>query len=107
MLRGAEGRRVVADEEALPFGPATLDLVVSSLGLHWVNDLPGTLLQIREALRPDGLFLAAILGGDTLFKLRQALFQAEMETAGGVSPRISPMAELRDAAGLQIGRAHV
>ncbi len=100
MIRRAGGLRLAADEEALPFGPATLDLVVSCLGLHWVNDLPGTLLQIREALRPDGLMLAAMLGGDTLFELRQALFQAETEATGGVSPRVSPMADLRDAAGL-------
>ncbi|MFN4088143.1 MAG: methyltransferase domain-containing protein [Alphaproteobacteria bacterium] len=100
MVRRSDGLRLVADEEALPFAPASLDLVVSCLGLHWVNDLPGTLVQVRHALRPDGLFLAAMLGGDTLFELRHALLQAEAETAGGVSPRVSPMADLRDAAGL-------
>jgi len=100
MLRRSAGLRVAADEEALPFGAGTLDLVVSCLGLHWVNDLPGTLLQVREALKPDGLLLVAMLGGDTLFELRQALFQAETEATGGVSPRVSPMVDLRDAAGL-------
>lgn len=100
MLRRSAGLRAAADEEALPFGHGTLDLVVSCLGLHWVNDLPGTLLQVREALKPDGLLLVAMLGGDTLFELRQALFQAETEASGGVSPRISPMVDLRDAAGL-------
>ncbi|ACJ00037.1 methyltransferase domain-containing protein [Rhodospirillum centenum] len=94
------GPALAADEEFLPLAPASLDLVVSNLSLHWVNDLPGALLQIRRALRPDGLFLAAMLGGDTLIELRRALLEAEAETAGGVSPRVSPMAGLRDAAGL-------
>jgi SAM-dependent methyltransferase len=91
---------VAADEESLPFAPGSLDLVTSSLALHWVNDLPGVLAQIRWALRPDGLFLAAMLGGETLHELRQALMEAELAVAGGVSPRVSPMADLRDAAGL-------
>ncbi len=91
---------VAADEEALPFAPASLDLVVSSLALHWVNDLPGTLIQVRQALKPDGLFLAAIFGGETLWELREILMEAELAVTGGVSPRVSPMAELRDAAGL-------
>ncbi|MFM2045146.1 MAG: hypothetical protein RLY86_3722 [Pseudomonadota bacterium] len=91
---------VAADEEFLPFAPGRFDLVLSNLSLHWVNDLPGALVQIRRALKPDGLFLAAIFGGDTLFELRRALMEAEMEVAGGLSPRISPMAGLRDAAGL-------
>lgn len=91
---------VVADEEALPFADASLDLVISVLNLHWVNDLPGALLQIRHALKPDGLLLAAMLGGETLGELRAALLQAESEIEGGASPRVSPFAELRDAAGL-------
>ncbi len=91
---------VAADEEALPFAPASLDLVVSSLALHWVNDLPGTLIQVRQALKPDGLFLAAIFGGETLWELREVLMEAELAVTGGVSPRVSPMADLRDAAGL-------
>jgi NADH dehydrogenase [ubiquinone] 1 alpha subcomplex assembly factor 5 len=95
---------VAADEEALPFAPASLDLVVSSLALHWVNDLPGALLQVRQVLRPDGLFLAAMLGGETLKELREVLMEAELAVTGGAAPRISPMADLKDAAGL-LGRA--
>ena len=89
-----------ADEEALPFAPASFDLVASACALHWVNDLPGTLLQIRQVLRPDGLFLAALPGGETLTELRQCLLAAEAELEGGVSPRVSPFVDLRDAAGL-------
>jgi NADH dehydrogenase [ubiquinone] 1 alpha subcomplex assembly factor 5 len=91
---------LVADEELLPFAPASFDLVISNLSLHWVNDLPGCLLQIRHCLKPDGLFLAAMLGGDTLAELRQALMEAELAETGGVSPRVSPFADLRDAGGL-------
>jgi SAM-dependent methyltransferase len=91
---------IAADEEALPFATASLDLAVSSLALHWVNDLPGALVQIRRALKPDGLFLAAMFGGETLWELRQVLMEAELAVTGGVSPRVSPMADLRDAAGL-------
>lgn len=87
---------VVADEEALPFADGTLDLVVSGLILQFANDLPGVLVQIRRALKPDGLFLAALLGGDTLTELRQAFAAAESEVEGGVSPRVAPSAELRD-----------
>ena len=91
---------LAADEEALPFAPASLDLVTSSLALHWVNDLPGAMVQIRQVLRPDGLFLGALFGGETLYELRQVLMEAELAVTGGVAPRISPMADLRDAAGL-------
>jgi SAM-dependent methyltransferase len=91
---------IAADEEALPFGDATLDLVVSALALQFVNDLPGTLVQIRRALKPDGLFLAALPGGDTLTELRQSFAAAESETTGGVSPRVAPFADLRDLGGL-------
>ncbi len=91
---------LAVDEELLPFAPGSFDMVVSNLSLHWVNDLPGTLIQVRQALRPDGLFLAAMFGGDTLFELRRALMEAESDVLGGVSPRTSPMAGLRDAAGL-------
>jgi SAM-dependent methyltransferase len=96
----AGGPAVVADEEALPFAAKSFDLVVSAMGLHWVNDLPGTLIQIGRILKPDGLFLGAMLGGGTLWQLRQALAAAESEMAGGLSPRVSPFADLRDAAGL-------
>ena len=98
--QAARGLAVVADEEALPFAPASFDLVLSAMTLHWVNDLPGTLVQVVRLLRPDGLFLAAMLGGETLWQLRQALAAAESEVEGGLSPRVSPFAELRDAAGL-------
>jgi len=91
---------LAADEEFLPFAAGSLDLAVSNLSLHWVNDLPGCLLQIRQALKPDGLFLAALLGGATLTELRQALLQAESEIEGGAGPRVSPFADLQDAAGL-------
>jgi SAM-dependent methyltransferase len=92
--------RLVLDEERLPFAPESLDLVVSALGLHWTNDLPGALVQIRRALKPDGLFLGAILGGSTLIELRTCLFEAEAEVAGGAGPRVSPFAEALDAAAL-------
>jgi SAM-dependent methyltransferase len=91
---------VVADEEFLPFAPRSFDLVTSAMTLHWVNDLPGTLIQIARILKPDGLFLGAMLGGATLWQLRQALAAAESEIEGGLSPRVSPFADLRDTAGL-------
>jgi SAM-dependent methyltransferase len=91
---------VVADEEALPFRDGVLDLVVSALSLHLVNDLPGALIQIRRALKPDGLFLAALLGGDTLAELRQAFAVSESEIEGGVSPRVAPFADLRELGAL-------
>lgn len=92
--------RVAADEEALPFADASLDLVVSALSLQFVNDLPGTLIQIRRALKPDGLFLAALIGGDSLTELRDAFAQAESEIEGGLSPRVAPFADLRDLGAL-------
>jgi SAM-dependent methyltransferase len=96
----ATGARLVADEELLPFAAESLDAVVSGMALHWVNDLPGTLAQIRWCLKPDGLLLAAFPGGDTLHELRGALLRAELEVAGGASPRIPPFVDLRDAAAL-------
>jgi SAM-dependent methyltransferase len=90
------GWSIVADEEFLPFADGALDLAVSALSLQFVNDLPGTLLQIRRALKPDGLLLAALLGGDTLTELRQAFAAAESEIEGGVSPRIAPFADVRE-----------
>ncbi|MBS0548466.1 MAG: methyltransferase domain-containing protein [Proteobacteria bacterium] len=98
--RRAQGPAVVTDEEALPFAAKSFDLVLSAMDLHWVNDLPGTLIQIGRILKPDGLFLGAMLGGATLWQLRQALGAAESEIEGGLSPRVSPFADLRDAAGL-------
>ncbi len=91
---------VAADEEALPFAEASLDLVVSALSLQFVNDLPGTLIQIRRALKPDGLFLAALVGGDSLNELREAFAQAESEIEGGLSPRVAPFADLRELGAL-------
>jgi NADH dehydrogenase [ubiquinone] 1 alpha subcomplex assembly factor 5 len=96
----AGGLPVAGDEEALPFAPESFDLVVASLSLHWVNDLPGALVQIRRALRPDGLFLASLPGLGTLQELREALAGAESALRGGLSPRVSPFPELRDLAGL-------
>ena len=100
MLGAGNGLKAVADEEQLPFGDDTLDLAVSILALHWTNDLVGALIQIRRALRPDGLFIGAIFGGATLTELRQVLLQAEDEVSGGASFRVSPFADAIDAAGL-------
>ena len=101
MVASASGLyRVVADEECLPFATASLDLVISVLSLHWVNDLPGALIQIRRALRPDGLFLGAIFGGKSLTELRQSLARAETEVEGGISPRVAPLVEIRDLGAL-------
>ncbi len=91
---------VAADEEALPLAASSLDLAVSALALQFVNDLPGVLIQIRRALKPDGLFLAAMLGGETLHELREAFAVAESEIEGGVSPRVAPFVDLRDAGAL-------
>ena len=91
---------LAADEEALPFAPASFDLVLSALSLHWVNDLPGSLLQLRHMLKPDGLLLVAMLGGETLRELRAALMEAEILEEDGASPRVSPFAEVRDAGSL-------
>lgn len=104
MVRRAPGERLVADEEALPLGPGRLDLVLSCFSLHWVNDLPGALAQIRYALKPDGLFLAIMPGGTTLFELRESLMRAELEITGGAGPRVSPSVDVRDA-GMLLQRA--
>jgi SAM-dependent methyltransferase len=94
------GPAFVADEELLPIKSQSLDAILSNLSLHWVNDLPGALAQIRDALKPDGLFLASMFGAGTLHELRACLMEAELAESGGVSPRISPFAGLRDAAAL-------
>lgn len=88
---------VQADEEFLPLKPASADVVISCLGMHWANDLPGALKQIRHVLKPDGLFLGAMLGGETLCELRIACLLAEQEVEGGVSARVSPFARVNDA----------
>src|ERR1700744_6495602 len=90
----------LGEHEALAVAPGSADLVVSALGLHAVNDLPGVLSQIRRALKPDGLFLAALFGGETLFELRDSFATAEIETAGGISPRVAPFADVRDLGSL-------
>ncbi|WP_164661427.1 methyltransferase domain-containing protein [Tropicibacter sp. Alg240-R139] len=94
------GAHVIEDTEVLDLGPGSYDLVVHAMGLHWANDPVGQLIQCRRALRPDGLLLAVALGGETLHELRAALGQAEVEVSGGLSPRIAPMAEIRDLGGL-------
>jgi len=96
----ADGLAVVTGDEALPFRDGSLDLVVSALALQFVNDLPGTLIQIRRALKPDGLFLAALLGGDTLTELRQAFATAEAEIESGASPHVAPFADVRELGAL-------
>lgn len=92
----------VPDDESKGLGlaPASLDLAVSALGLHLVNDLPGVMAQLRRALKPDGFLIAALLGGDTLTELRQSFAAAEAELEGGISPRVAPMADLRDVGAL-------
>jgi SAM-dependent methyltransferase len=104
MDRVATDADVIGDEELLPFRPESLDLIVSALALQFTSDLPGALLQIRRALKPDGLFLAALLGGDTLIELRASFAAAEAELTGGASPRVAPFAELR-AVGSLLQRA--
>lgn len=91
---------VVGEAEALPFRAASFDLVVSALGLHWTNDLPGALLQLRHILKPDGLLLATLYGGRTLWELQEVLMQAELEVAGGAAPRVSPFADVPDCGAL-------
>lgn len=91
---------VAADEDFLPFAPDSFDAIVSNLSLHWVNDLPGALVQIIRALKPDGLFMAAVLGGESLRELRDSLMTAELAVTGGASPRVSPFIDLRDMGAL-------
>jgi len=100
MARLNGGVAVVVDEEFLPFAAGSFDLVVASLSLHWINDLPGALIQLRRVLRPDGLFLASMPALGSLAELREALTQAELSLCGGASPRVSPFPDLRDCAGL-------
>ncbi|MCQ0988986.1 methyltransferase domain-containing protein [Jiella marina] len=99
-LLGEGALGVVGDDEFLPLAPGSADLVVSTMSLQFVNDVPGVLAQIRRTLKPDGLFLAAFLGGDTLHELRAALIQAEAESTGGASPRVLPFIDVREAGAL-------
>ncbi len=100
MAARAGAPAVAADEEFLPFAPHSFDLVVANLSLHWVNDLPGALIQLRHALRPDGLLLASLPALGTLAELRTALTEAEADMSGGAAPRVSPFPDLRDCAAL-------
>jgi NADH dehydrogenase [ubiquinone] 1 alpha subcomplex assembly factor 5 len=100
LLAMAPQPSVAGDLEALPFAPASFDLAVSGLSLHLVDDLPGVLAQVRGILKPDGLLLAALLGGRTLRELREAWLAAEDDVRGGASPRVAPFADVRDLGGL-------
>lgn len=100
MLTQCDAPAVVADEEALPFAEGSFDLALSAHALHLVNDLPGALIQLRQALKPDGLMIATFPGGTTLKELRQAWLQAESELLGGASPRVIPFADVRDCGSL-------
>jgi len=100
----ADAPRAVAEAEALPFRGQVFDLILSNLDLHWTNDLPGALLQLRHLLKPDGLLLVSMLGGETLAELRRALMEAELAEEGGAGPRVSPFADLRDL-GMLLQRA--
>lgn len=93
-------REIIPDLESLPYGPDSFDAVLSSLSIHWVNDLPSLLAQANSILKPDCPFIAAMFGGDTLFELRTSLQLADMERRGGVSPHVSPLADVKDVGGL-------
>ncbi len=100
LCRAGGGIAVVGEEDRLPFAAGSFNLIASNLALHWTQDLPGALAQIKRALKPGGLFLASLFGGETLTELRQGLLAADAATSGGAAPRVSPFADLRDAAGL-------
>jgi SAM-dependent methyltransferase len=93
-------REIALDEELLPFAAESFDLIASNLGLHWVNDVPGALAQIRTALKPEGLFIASLIGEQSLYELRACLLDAELAVCGGVSPRLSPTIDLQTASTL-------
>jgi len=100
LCRAGGGLAAVGEEDRLPFGRRCFDLIVSNLALHWTEDLPGALDLGQRALKPGGLFLASLFGGETLSELRHALLAADAVVSGGAAPRVSPFADLRDAAGL-------
>jgi NADH dehydrogenase [ubiquinone] 1 alpha subcomplex assembly factor 5 len=100
IARAAGTPASVLDEETPDLAAGNFDLIVSALSLHWVNDLPGTLVRLRQGLKPDGLFLGALFGAGTLAELRECLMDAETDLTGGVSPRLSPLPGLKDMAGL-------
>jgi len=97
VVHAATPLKIVLDEETLPFAAHSLDLIISALSLHWVNDIPGVLAQALQCLKPDGLFLASLFGGETLVELRDCLSSAELELRGGITPRLSPMVTIKDA----------
>jgi SAM-dependent methyltransferase len=99
-LSSETGPAIVGDEEELPIANESLSCIISLLSLQFINDLPGALIQMRRALKPDGLFLAAMLGGDSLRELREVFLQAESELCSGVAPRVAPFAEVRDCGAL-------
>ncbi|BES89014.1 Methyltransferase domain [Nesidiocoris tenuis] len=98
--KGVKVERLVVDEEKLPFEKNSIDLVLSSLALHWVNNLPSTFMQVAQCLKNDGAFMGCVFGGDTLYELRSSLQLAEVERLGGISGHISPFTEVRDIGGL-------
>lgn len=100
MLGTGAWQKVLGDTSLVPFAPQSLDAVVSLLAFQWVDDLPGLLIQIKRALKADGLFMACLLGGQTLHELRDSFARAEIECEGGLSPRVSPFADLRDIGAL-------
>jgi SAM-dependent methyltransferase len=100
MLDHVSGMKICGDEELIPIKEESLDLIISCLGLHWVNDLPGSFIQIKRSLKPDGMFMAAIFGGETLNELRTAFTKAEIQITGGLSPRISPFPDIKDIGAL-------
>lgn len=93
---------VACDEEWIPFGSEVFDLIIAEHSLHWTNDLPGSLIQLRRCLQPDGLFLASLFGGATLHELRDCLIEAESSILGGITPRVSPFVDVRDAGNLLV-----
>ncbi|KAJ3109956.1 NADH dehydrogenase [ubiquinone] 1 alpha subcomplex assembly factor 5 [Phlyctochytrium bullatum] len=97
---GVTTERIVGDEEFLPFDENTFDCVVSSMSMHWINDLPGAFVQVKRCLKPDAPFVASIIGGETLYELRSSLQLAEIDREGGVSAHISPMTSVRDVGSL-------
>jgi NADH dehydrogenase [ubiquinone] 1 alpha subcomplex assembly factor 5 len=104
MFGDSEGFKVVVDEETLPFASNSFDLIISVLNLHSVNDLPGTFIQIKEMLKPNGVFIASIFGERNLLELREVLMETELEIFGGVSPRVMPVIELKQL-GMLLQRA--
>lgn len=100
MARRGISASIQADEEFLPAKNQSLDLVLSCLNLHWVNDLPGALVQINQSLKPDGLFLGAMIGGESLRELRASMLKADIDLKGGSSPHISPFLDIRDGGAL-------